>query len=318
MQKNRTQVVPVLLAVLMISTLVTGVMTANSFLALSSRTNVPTATLSIPAIPDSGSAATEMRYSSGGAGVTLLSASKSRSGSAVMMDSVIRDSKTVWSGETKIDIFSLSYDNAMGETTVKSSYGDKVIAPGTSDSYYFRIENTGSVSVDYTMTAEGDAVFTLNGVKYTVPVQVKLSNSDNTYLAGSANRWADVDDLDAVSDSGVLSAGHYTQYTLDWQWPYEQEDVENGDAFDTMLGDLAASGEELTVSVRFMVTASNDEDSDASGGSSSSGSSSNVMFANSPKTGDGSYAILWLVLMILSLCGFIFLLLGRRRKEDEE
>lgn len=313
MRKNRTQVMPALLAILMICTLVTGVLAANSLAFMGNTSTTPVVTLSIPEIANTGQTVSSTAYfsSSEAAAVTLF-ASESSSSSADMPDSVMQDNETVWSGETEINIFSLSYDNATGETTVESDYGDKVIAPGTSDQYYFRIENDGSGTVEYTMAAERDASFTLDGEACTIPVQIKLSDGGNTYLAGSANAWADVDDLDSVSDSGVLSAGYYTQYTLDWQWPYEQEDTEEGDAFDTMLGNLAASGEDLTVSIRFMVTASSDEDAGASGGSS------NVASANSTKTGDGSHAILWLVLMILSFCGFIFLLMGRRRKEDEE
>ena len=38
------------------------------------------------------------------------------------------DENTVWSGETNVEIFSISYDNETGETTVRSLDGDKVLA----------------------------------------------------------------------------------------------------------------------------------------------------------------------------------------------
>ena len=39
------------------------------------------------------------------------------------------DENTVWSGETDVQIFSITYDNDSGETTVRSRDGVKVLAP---------------------------------------------------------------------------------------------------------------------------------------------------------------------------------------------
>ncbi|MCD8364567.1 MAG: hypothetical protein LUC83_01900 [Clostridiales bacterium] len=301
MQKNKTQVVPALLVILMISTLITSVLAANSLLAV--RSSTPTVTLSIPAISETQTAATGAASASSEKTGIRSTTSGSQTSSEGASDGIIRDEQTVWSGDTQIDIFSISYDNAAGTTTVNSAYGDKVIAPGTSDQYYFRIENDGNVSVDYSLTAEGDATFTLDGESYTIPIQVKFSDSGKAYLVGSENTWEDVDALDTVSDSGTLSAGNYAQYTLDWQWPYEQDDVAEGDAYDTMLGNLAASGEDLSVTIRFAVTASNDADATAVGGLT--------------KTGDNTNAVLWFALAILSVCGLIFLFLMRKRRGNE-
>ena len=52
------------------------------------------------------------------------------------------DENTVWSGETDIEIFRLSYENGDGQVTVNSNTGHKLLAPGTSNTYAFTLENT--------------------------------------------------------------------------------------------------------------------------------------------------------------------------------
>ena len=74
------------------------------------------------------------------------------------------------------------------------------------------------------------------------------------------------------------------------------------DEFDTMLGNLAAEGEELTVKVAFNVTAAYDPN--AGGGSPITGGSSNIG--------------LWVALFVISTFTLIIQLFLRKREQDEE
>ena len=79
------------------------------------------------------------------------------------------------------------------------------------------------------------------------------------------------------------------------------EDDED-DEFDTMLGNLAAEGEELTVKVAFNVTAAYNPN--AGGGSPITGGSSNIG--------------LWVAFFVISAFTLIILLFLRKREQDEE
>ncbi len=210
---------------------------------------------------------------------------------------IIEDKNGKWKKNTVIDIFKAEYSEN-GKITVKSAYGDKVIAPGTSNSYYFDIKNIGEVPVYYTLTAEAELSFKVNGKKIKVPLEARFCDHYGAYLLGSENRFEDMNSLDGLKDSGGISEGNYVRYTLDWQWPFE-----NNDELDTLLGTMVNNGDELSVSVRFNITAN--EDKNASGGS--------------PQTGDNSNIGLWTALLLGSLFAIVLLLFYRKKeREDKE
>ncbi len=217
----------------------------------------------------------------------------------------IHDGRQTWDTDTQVDIFRSYYNNKTGDVTVISPYGQKLIAPGTSNQYIFYVENTGDVSLDYTITASGEATFVKDGVSYTVPIQVKLSSRSGKYLAGSRTGWAGIEALNQVNDSGTIASGFYNEYTLQWRWPYEQADTEASDAYDTMLGDLAAAGDEIWVTVGLNVRVSASDNPDAPGG-------------DSPVTGDSANLALWMTLCILSFAGFVILLRWNRKDSAHE
>lgn len=209
-----------------------------------------------------------------------------------------QDENTVWSTETDVEIFRISYDNEKGETTVRSSGGDKVLAPGTSNIYNFSLENTGNVSLDYTMTMEAY----YSNEETPIPVVVRLVNNEESYLAGSPEAGAPVLELNQVEKSGVISAGYVDNYSLYWEWPYESGD----DAYDTMLGNLATE-EDISLTIVIKTTAECSEDHDAPGGEPST-----------PETGDTSHIELVFGLMVLSLAGILLILLLRRKENSNE
>lgn len=207
---------------------------------------------------------------------------------------VTRDENTVWQGQTEVEIFSIRYDNASGETTVHSSNGAKVLAPGVGGSYSFELENTGDVSLDCTM--EMNAWF--SDSEYPIPIYVRVTDHQGNFLLGSESEMVDVLRLNEVSESGTVAAGHVLPYTLEWEWPFEQDD-----AYDTLLGNLAVE-QDITLTIEIKTTATCSEDSDNEGGV--------------PPTGDSSQVELYAVMMVVSLAGILLLLLPRRKEEANE
>ena len=201
------------------------------------------------------------------------------------------DENTVWKGDTRVEIFRISYKNGQEQVTVKSGRGDKVIAPGTENSYTFALENTADGPVEYAISMKSY----FSSEEYIIPVEAKVTrDTDKKYLLGSIASYADVLELNNVSDSGTLKKGYVMPYTLSWQWPFE-----GNDAYDTMLGNLE---EDLTLTIVIETTASYAPPNTGGG---------------IPKTGDTSHIGMWFAVMLGSSAGLIFLLLPMRRKGEE-
>ena len=156
------------------------------------------------------------------------------------------DNEQIWTTQTQVEIFRISYENGQQEITVNSSDGDKLIAPGTENSYIFKLKNTGNVALDYTVTV--DAFITPEGTP--IPVTGRLSRCDGKWIVGDRETYGDVHKLDEAEDSATIGAGKYTYYTLDWLWPYDSGD----DELDTMLGNIAVD-EDLTFTIVISTTA---------------------------------------------------------------
>lgn len=202
----------------------------------------------------------------------------------------VTDENTVWNGNTQVEIFRVSYENDGGEITVRSGNGDKVIAPGTENSYTFALENTADGPLEYELSMKAY----LSDGSRTIPVQARVRRDpDGQYLLGSETSYADVMQLNRVSDSGTLHRGYVMPYTLSWQWPFAGDD-----ALDTALG---ISGEDLTLTIVLETTASY-APPDTDGGI--------------PKTGDTSGICLWFTVMLLSGAGLLILLLLMERRGE--
>ncbi len=152
----------------------------------------------------------------------------------------VNDGSTVWHTNTDVEIFRVSYENGEHVVTVKSADGEKIIAPGTENSYTFKLKNTGDVALDCNVSV--DAYFTPGD--FSVPIKGRVSRYDGKWIAGSADAYADVVSLDKAEDSMTVAAGRYIYYTLDWTWPFDSGD----DALDTLAGNMAED-EELTFTI---------------------------------------------------------------------
>lgn len=196
----------------------------------------------------------------------------------------------------EIQIFHAEYDND-GNITVKSDFGDKVIAPGTENSYDLYVKNVGTVPISYILEAESHITVDVNGKQTEIPIQASFYTPRGSYLLGGEEGLENLDKLDGVTDRGGLSSKHQAKYTLTWSWPYDGDDE-----FDTLLGNLAAEGEELIIKVAFNVTASYDPS--AEGGV--------------PATGDTTSIGLWIALFVISTFSLMILLFLRKKENDEE
>lgn len=203
------------------------------------------------------------------------------------------DDKTVWSTNTRVEIFRVSYVNGEQIITVKSDNGEKVIAPGTENSYTFKLKNTGNVALDYTV--ELDAYFTPADIE--IPITGRLNRYDGKWVVGGRDDYVNVPVLDVAEDNGTLGAGKYTYYTLDWMWPFEGGD----DELDTMLGNLATE-QDLIFTIVIKTTATESDDPYDDGG------------ITPPQTGDNSNLALWITLAISSFAMLVFLLFFQRKE----
>lgn len=196
----------------------------------------------------------------------------------------------------EIQVFYAEYGKD-GEITVKSGFGDKVVAPGTENSYNLYVRNVGKVPISYILEAESRITVDVNGQQTEIPIEASFYTPRSSYLLGGEESLENLGKLDGVKDSSGLSPKHQAKYTLCWSWPFDGDDE-----FDTLLGNLAAEGEELTVKVAFNVTAAYNPN--AGGGSPITGGSSNIG--------------LWVALFVISTFTLIILLFLRKREQDEE
>lgn len=201
------------------------------------------------------------------------------------------DKNTVWSGETDIEIFRITYENNQGQVTVNSSNGDNLLAPGTENTYEFALENTGNVPLEYTM--EMEAFFSHEDHK--IPIFARLTDYQGNYLVGSPEATADVLELNTVSRTGTIDVGNIMPYTLYWEWPFEIDDV-----YDTMLGNMAVD-EDITLTIIIRTTASYTDVPDPGG---------------VPDTGDDRQIAGLVAMMLGSAAALMFLLLTEPRKKE--
>lgn len=196
----------------------------------------------------------------------------------------------------EIQVFYGEYDND-GNITVQSDFGDQVVAPGTENRYDLYVRNVGKVPIRYLLEAESHITVDVNGEQTEIPIEASFYTPRGRYLLGGEESLETIGKLDGMQDAWGLSPQHQAKYTLYWSWPFDGDDE-----FDTLLGNLAAEGEALTIQVAFHVTASYDPN--AAGGS--------------PITGDASNIGLWVALFVISTFSLILLLFLRKRENDEE
>ncbi|MBE7066510.1 MAG: hypothetical protein E7385_03045 [Ruminococcaceae bacterium] len=203
-------------------------------------------------------------------------------------------------------LFKAQYENATGETTVKSLTGDNIIAPGTENEYKMRIINTGNVAIDYYIDI--GSIFTYSEDSYVSPLEVRLIDASGKYLIGSESSWERVEDFKGVTDMGTLGRNSYSYYTLQWRWPFERgegEEVGLNDMLDTIIANATANVN-IEVGLEVNIYAALNPDPDSPGG------------VEMPETGDSSFFFIWFLVAGLALLLLIILPFIKRRSDDEE
>lgn len=218
------------------------------------------------------------------------------------------DEKTVWTTNTKVVIFRVSYENEERVVTVHSDNGDKLFAPGTENSYTFKLKNTGNVGLKYTVDVE--AYF--NPADLYIPIWGRLNRYDGKWIVGGLNRYVEAEQLNGAHDEATLGAGKYTYYTLDWNWPFESGD----DEWDTMLGNLAVD-QDLTFTIIIKTRAEALTDGDDSGGGGDGGGGGGGGGITPPYTGDDSNLTLWIVIALAAF-GIMMLIAYFQNREDRK
>lgn len=120
--------------------------------------------------------------------------------------------------EFTADIFRDVYNNGK----VKS-LGKKIVAPGTSNDYYFRIKNDCGCTMLTEVTVSAAAYIDNDRP---VPIVGRVVRSKEDLSA-----WNPINDFATYRDSRELGNGVETTYIIQWQWPFEGDD-----RLDTELG----------------------------------------------------------------------------------
>lgn len=208
---------------------------------------------------------------------------------------IVSDDKTVWGTETNVDIFKVTYENGKGVVTAESFNGEKIVAPGTENSYTFKLKNNSLSYITYTLNVDA---FITPGDEM-IPIESRISRYDGKWIVGGEDSWVDVPTLDTAADEGALSPGRYTYYTLDWCWPFE-----GNDELDTYLGNLAEE-EDITITIVISTTAVLHID----------GEPEMEEGLIPPDTGDNSILSLWISLAVGAAIFLIIIIIYRIRDE---
>lgn len=220
----------------------------------------------------------------------------------------VSDDIEAWSSETHVNLFQNNYDG-----TVKSSNGEKVIAPGTSNFYEFTVKNNGDIPLDYFVSLEVDTYLGEGGTYETLPLEWRLLSGDGTAVSD----WREYNERTEVLTESTLAVRNQDSYRIEWRWIFERG--EDMDEADTGMGNIAVD-QSLGVSAAIYLYAEQSADWDGEQGAEEGGwIDSLVELVGAPNTGDASHIVLYILLMAISLCALLILLvIIRHRKNDED
>ena len=146
--------------------------------------------------------------------------------------------------DAELDIFSATYKNAQGEIVIEGADGEKVIAPGSKVDYTVRLRNKDTIAIDYTLVAEIKLLNAPVDKKVELPLEFRILDPDDNYIAGDAKTWVDREALDGLTHTGTILRDGSAEYIFQWRWPFEG----GSDELDTMLGNMAESDLRLEIS----------------------------------------------------------------------
>ena len=197
--------------------------------------------------------------------------------------------------ETRFNVVSLEYSNETGEVTVIGADGEKVIAPGTNVEYTVRLRNADKTALDYEILPRADF-----HSEYTIPVLVRVIGPNETYVAGGADRWITLEELNGASARSTLLKGEAVEYLFQWKWPFESGD----DDYDAFLGNKVHD-ETIGVTISFETYATANTTLDVNGGA----------FGN--VYGNTALLIIFVILLLAAIIVLLISKLSGKRREDE-
>lgn len=208
---------------------------------------------------------------------------------------VIYDNNGIWHMESSVEIFKIAYENGEKEISVVSDNGDKVIAPGSNNSYTFKLKNTGNVAMDYDLSVKTTVSNNLE-----IPMEGKINRFDGKWIYGNKENYKELKGSNMIEDSFTLGSGRYSSYTIDWQWPFEGDDE-----WDTYLGNLTVN-EPIIYTIEISTVATLSKDTDSIGG-----------ILATPNTGDNNQVLLYSIIGGIALI-FMLVLFIHKKDEDEK
>ena len=165
--------------------------------------------------------------------------------------------------------FKTEYSSADNSITVKSSNGEKIVAPGTSDEggLAFSIRGTPEVAtiIDISLTANKDIFLKMkkNGEDfYYRPIQFTLTKDDVVLAQGDLAAIVEAFNNYSATSRREAYSSLSSDFKLTWRWDYSESPVI--DSWDTQLGDLASgiiptgyvNGENYSVDIEYAITIS--------------------------------------------------------------
>ena len=122
-------------------------------------------------------------------------------------DITVLDNNLKWESKNLLNIFTNPLFNM-----------EKVIAPGSSNTYQFIIKNDTKYNITYKIKF-------IENNEYHINMKYKL-RKDGLYIAGSEDNWVNYDELD-ISNLFLNSSSSNTYY-LDWKWIDSDNDTDAG------------------------------------------------------------------------------------------
>lgn len=158
----------------------------------------------------------------------------------------------VWNVNTTqvVDLFRDSYDI----DGVESVDGTKVIAPGTSGKYTFKID--GTAETNYMLNYETEAEDTIGRLKYYFIEGADDTNPDNI-LAEYDSLEELVNDIgkNLFQDGIIYESGseNEMEYTIRWEWPADDDSEKDSELINQVIIDPKDPKYKSQPHVRFMV-----------------------------------------------------------------
>ena len=140
-----------------------------------------------------------------------------------------------------INLFSDSYTNVTADTT-----GKKIIAPGTSGEYIFKV--TGTSEVAYEVSANVEVTYSTEWNEYS-PLEFSVDGINWTKLEEFKTNLSEILDRETMNPNETYSS---TQ-TIYWRWPFHTSS--ENDEKDSAMGSAAAVGTAPKVTVTIEVIA---------------------------------------------------------------